>query len=103
MITKEKFIEIIALHQNQEEELDRYSDIIQSDNNVFEFGYLMFDRLLECVFTEEQIDCIYWWLYERMDYFTEKESPYYIENNEEFYLHTPEDLWNYIQTLNNND
>lgn len=98
-MTKDKFIEIIELHQKQQEDLDKASDYINFDCSLFEFGWIMFDMLISESFNTKQADWIYWWLFERIDY-NGQELPYYDEEDNEYYIHTADDLWNYIITLN---
>ena len=96
-MNKETFLNIIRLHQEQENRIDRLSEIIDYDSPVVEFGGLMFDAAMSEAFNEEQRDWISWWLYERIGLFDGVEHPYWDENNNEVYVHTPEELWDLIQ------
>lgn len=96
-MNKERFVEIIRRHQEQEERLDRLSEIVNYDSPLIEFGWLMFDELMREAFNEDQCDWISWWLYERISLTTGEEFPYWDENNVERYVHTPEELWDLIQ------
>ena len=96
-MNKEQFIEIIKQHQEQEERLDRLSELIDYGSPLVEFGWLMFDNVMQEAFNEEQCDWIFWWLYDRIDLITKEEHPYWDENDVEHYVHTPEELWDLIQ------
>ncbi len=97
-MTKELFVEIIELYQKQNELVDRYSDLISYDSPIIEFGWKMFDVVLQEAFSENQLDWIHWWLYDRISFITGKELPYYDEDKE-YYMHTIDDLWEYISKL----
>lgn len=94
---RETFLNVIKLHQEQEERLDRLSELIDYGNPLVEFGWLMFDNVMHEAFNETQVDWIFWWLYDRIDLITKEEHPYWDENDEEHYVHTPEELWDLIQ------
>ena len=96
-MNKEQFIEIIKQHQEQEKRLDRLSELIDYDSPLVEFGWLMFDELMQEAFNETQVVWIFWWLYDRIDLITKEEHPYWDENDVEHYVHTPEELWDLIQ------
>lgn len=96
-MNKEQFIEIIKQHQEQEERIDRLSEIIDYDSPLVEFGWMMFDNVMREAFNEDQRDWISWWLYDRISFTTGEEFPYWDENNNEVYVHTPEELWDLIQ------
>jgi hypothetical protein len=98
---KSTFISLIEQHQEQSDRIDRLSEIISYDSPVVEFGWKMFDKLMAVSFNENQLDWINWWLYERIGFIDGKEHPYYDEDNNAHYLHTAEDLWNFINKLTN--
>lgn len=98
-MTKQQFLEIINLHQKQEERIDRLAEIIDYDSPLVEFGWLMFDNVMREAFNEDQRDWISWWLYDRISFTTGEEYPYWDENGKERYMHTVEELWDYIQKL----
>lgn len=98
-MNKEQFLEIINLHQKQEERIDRLSEIIDYDSPLVEFGWLMFDAVMREAFNKEQHDWINWWLYERISIISGEELPYWNENGVECYIHTPEELWDFITNL----
>lgn len=96
---KSTFINLIEQYQEQSDRIDRLSEIISYDSPVVEFGWKMFDKLMAVSFNENQLDWINWWLYERIGFIDGKEHPYYDEDNNAHYLHTAEDLWNFINKL----
>lgn len=97
-MTKERFVEIIELYQEQNELVDKYSDLIAYDSPIIEFGWEMFDAVLREAFNNDQRDWINWWLYDRISFITGKELPYY-DGDKECYMHTVDDLWEYISKL----
>ena len=98
---KSTFINLIEQHQEQEERIDKFSEIIRFDSPVIEFGWKMFDAVITEAFNEQQQDWIFWWLYERIGIIDGKEHPYYDEEGNAHYLHTAEDLWNFINKITN--
>ena len=96
-MNKEQFVKIIKQHQQQEERLDRLSELIDYDSPLVEFGWVMFDNVMQEAFNEDQRDWISWWLYDRISFTTGEEFPYFDENDVEHYVHTPEELWDLIQ------
>lgn len=95
-MTKERFVEVIELYQQQNELVDKYSDLISYDSPIIEFGWKMFDAVLREAFSRSQLDWIHWWLYDRIS--LGEESPYY-DGDKECYMHTIDDLWEYISKL----
>lgn len=96
-MTKEQFIEIIKQHQEQEKRIDRLSELIDYDSPLVEFGWVMFDNVMREAFNEDQRDWISWWLYDRINFTTGEEYPYWGNDDVEHYVHTPEELWDLIQ------
>lgn len=96
---KNTFISLIEQHQEQSDRIDRLSEIISYDSPLVEFGWKMFEYVIKEAFNEEQQDWIFWWLYERIDIITGEELPYYDEDDNAHYMHTIEDLWDYINKL----
>lgn len=96
MITKEKFIEIIKLHLVQDTTIDKLQELgIQTiESPLVEFGFLMFENLIEYTFSTEGKDWIFWWLYER----NLLGGPFAInEDGSELPTETIEDLWNIVE------
>ena len=97
MITKEKFIEIIKLHLAQDATIDKMQELgIQiMESPLVEFGFLMFENLIEHTFNIEGRDWVFWWLYEKK--LLEGESLAVDENGSELPTETIEDLWNIVE------
>lgn len=98
-MTRETFLKIINLHQEQDKRIDRLSEVINYDSPLVEFGWLMFDEIMREAFSEEQRDWISWWLYERISIINGEELPYFGEKGKKQYIHTPEELWDFIQDI----
>jgi protoporphyrinogen oxidase len=66
MIGKKEFVKCIKKYKEQENNLDKLVncgfDI--SDSEVIDFGFVMFDMLINTHFTEEGCDLIYNYLFE---------------------------------------
>jgi hypothetical protein len=88
----------IKMLQDYEDLIDKCSIIVDVNSPIFEFGWKMFDIFLNESFNSDQVDWINWWLYERIDIITNEESPYY-DGDKECYMHTIDDLWEYISKL----
>ena len=101
MIDKSLFVECIKKHLTQNKKLIQLAELGFDiwDTQVNEFGWQMFDVFIKSNFNEDGQDWINWWLYERIGFIDGKEHPYYDENNNAHYLHTAEDLWNFINKL----
>lgn len=87
-MNKEKFIELIDTYQKYDKYLLDYSDIINFEHPLFAPFYKIFDLYLRIFFNNEQVDTIYWWLYE------------YPKGNkkwDEIDLSTTEKLWDFLQ------
>lgn len=91
MITKEDFCKAIKAVQNIETILDKFGELSCNlfETDLSEYGVLM-DILFRQSFNEEQIDNIYWWLYE-----SEDGEGMYI-NGEPIDLSTTEKLYDFL-------
>lgn len=99
MITKEKFIETINNIVKLNKEYDRWDDF---GINLWELpiGVLMseiIDASYTWAFTEEGIDWISWWLYERESFYGGEPNKVFDENNKEIPSETVEDLWELVK------
>lgn len=95
-MNKQTFIKIIKAHQQQDALISKAQVIIDIDSPIIEFGWEMFQLLLESNFNEEDREFIYWWLYERVNSYTGEVRQAYDSNGNPIKLDTPEDLWNYL-------
>lgn len=105
MITKEEFIELINNHKEWCESVDKVEEVL---NNTFpgincniheldwiDYGGILFDNTLKLLFTDEGVDDIIWWLFERPMF---PPGPrMWDENGEEIPTETIEDLWNIVK------
>lgn len=92
MIGKDEFKELVRSYYQQEERVDNLCKVFQTafDNPLIDWGYQMFDRVLDLYFDSEGVDWISYFLYEN------PEKRYYV-NEEEKPLVTVDDLWELIK------
>lgn len=95
MITKEQFILALNGHKFQTEQLTKLEDfgINLWDSTIIEFGFSMFDTLINATFDKEGQDWIFWYLFEKEKYDLEA----FHENGEKIKLETIEDLWELVK------
>lgn len=95
-ITKQDFINLIQLHNKQSSNLDKLSEFGFSifDSSVIEYGNIMFEKLIDALFTEEGVDWIFWWLYEKNG---NPDMKAWDENHNEIPAETIDNLWNIIK------
>lgn len=96
MVKLSEFVEVINSHLSQQHKIDEFSnigcDIWEWD--VIEYGNIIFDKLLNTWFTEEGVDWIYWWLYERNG---NPEMKAWDENKNEIKLDTVYQLFDLVK------
>lgn len=99
MITKEQFIKVINLARDYENEVDKWNDFgIQIyEMPIYEIHGQLFDTLIDSLFTEDGVDWISWWLYERISIITGESLPAYNEDGSIIPTDTVEDLWNIVK------
>lgn len=99
MITKKNFIEMINLSEKFDAEITRWSDfgIDIFDLPISEIPWRMFTSWCNSNFDTVGQDWIDWYLWERKSSTTGEILPWYDEDNNEFYVMNPEDLWNLVQ------
>lgn len=95
-ITREEFLELLKMHSDQSERLDKLSDsgLPVWDMDIIEYGNIMFNKVIKAFFTQEGEDWIFWWLYEKNG---NPEMKAWDENHNEIPMETREDLWRYIK------
>lgn len=95
-ITREEFLELLKMHSDQSERLNKLSDagLPVWDMDIIEYGNIMFDKVIKAFFTQEGKDWIFWWLYEKNG---NPEMKAWDENHNEIPMETREDLWRYIK------
>lgn len=92
VIGKEEFSKLLEEHEIQSSRVDLFNKVFPSayDSPMIEFGWLMFDKVIEAYFTEEGIDWISYYLYEN------PKKCYYV-NDVEIPLVTIDDLWETVK------
>lgn len=92
MIEESSFKVLIEGYFKQHDRVDNLDDLMPgvAASEVIDYGFKMFDELINVYFNEFGIDWIYYYLYENL------EKCYY-ENGERKPLETLDDLWNLIK------
>ena len=100
MIGKEDFVKVINWHVEQEERINRLSDIFSSafDSDIINSPYIAIDILLNNIFTEDGVGWIEWWLYESYSFSTKTyDRTYEDENGKTVKVETVDDLWELVK------
>lgn len=92
MIGKYDFINLITEHREQEERVDDLCKVFSEafGEPILDWGFRMFDKLLEAYFDERGVDWIQYYLYKN------PEKCYY-QDEQRIPLETPDDLWKLIK------
>lgn len=96
-ISKEEFLKILEEYKAQEEQLDKLAELWAYpvwDIPIVDYGNRMFDRVIKAYFTEEAIEWLYWWLYDKD---VNPELKAFDEDGNEIPTETIEDLWELIK------
>lgn len=98
-MNKEIFVRMMTAAEDFSVETDRWSDfgIEIYELPIGEIPWEMFNCWQDSNFTLEGKDWIGWYLWERKSIITNKVLPCFDENNNEFYVNTPEDLWELVE------
>ena len=98
-MTKEGFIKLIENAQNYNKELDKWHDfgIDLFELSISELGWNFFDTILQELFTDEGIEWINWWVYDRISITTGEPLKVYDKENKVIPTETIEDLWNLVK------
>ena len=98
-MTKEGFIKLLQNAQNYNKELDKWHDfgIDLFDMPISELGWNFFDTILQELFTDEGIEWITWWLYDRISITTGEPLKVYDKNGDVIPTDTIDDLWNLVK------
>ena len=68
MITKEEFIELLNDRINWNNKVEQLCELLGSnlwESDIFNYGEILFEKILNLRFNDSGIDIIFWWLYER--------------------------------------
>lgn len=97
-MTKERFIKLIENAQNYNKELDRWSDfgIDFFELPISELGWNFLNVVLPELFSDEGVDWINWWLFEKPG-FGEDPNQAYDEDGNVIPTDTIDDLWNIVK------
>ena len=99
MITKSMFIEMLNLAEKFDAEVTRWSEfgIDIFDLPISEIPWQMLTTWFKHNFDIDGQDWIDWYLWERKSIVTGDILPCYDEHDNEFYVKTPEDLWELVK------
>lgn len=98
MITKDEFIDLISAHKKWDKKIDEVCSILGTD--LFEatwidYGYALFDKLLNLEFNKYAVDDINWWLWEKNG---DPEMKMWDKDDNEIPTETIEDLWEVVKS-----
>lgn len=97
-MTKEGFIKLIENAKKYDKELDRWSDfgIDLFELPISELSWNFLNIVLPELFSDEGVDWINWWLFEKPG-FGEEPNQAYDENGNVIPTDTIDDLWNIVK------
>ena len=97
-MNKEGFIKLIENAQNYSKELDKWYDfgIDLFELPISELSWNFFNIAIEEVFTDDGVDWINWWLFEKPGFRGEVNQAY-DEDGNIIPTDTIEDLWNLVK------
>lgn len=97
-MTKEGFVKLIENAQNYSKELDRWSDfgIDLFELPISELGWGFLNTVLPELFSDEGVDWINWWLFEKPGLGGDPNQAY-DENGNVIPTDTIDDLWNIVK------
>ena len=96
-MTKEDFLLAIKENRAQDALVDKFSELLNFDHPIIDYGFRVFDMLIKTNFNTIQREWIDWWLYDRMSPWGGRVNEAYDEDGNEIDLSTPEKLWDFIQ------
>ena len=93
------FVAMINAIEKYDAEVERWADfgIELYELPICELTWELINMYLEEVFNEDGVDWINWYIYERKSIFTGEILPCFDEEGNEFYVNTPEDLWQLVE------
>lgn len=97
MISKETFLKTIESHRKYNEIVDNLSELLKApilyEANIISIPFEWFDTILETNFSEEGIDWINWYLYDRP-----KDNPTVtLADGQTIDIDTDEKLWEFVR------
>lgn len=95
-MTKEGFVKLIENAQNYSKELDRWSDfgIDLFGLPISELGWGFLNTVLPELFSDEGVDWVNWWLFEKPGFYGESNQAY---DGKVIPTDTIDDLWNLVK------
>lgn len=98
-MTKEIFVRMMTAAEAFDNEVERWNDfgIELYELPIGEIPWEMFNCWLDTNFNSNGKDWINWYLFERKSIFTGEILPCFDENDNEFYVKNPEDLWSLVE------
>lgn len=92
MIGKEEFIELIKEYELQNNRIDDLEKIFPNcfESNIIDYGFKLFDQILNIYFNQEGSDWIYWYL-------CESNLKAWDENGKDIPMNDEEDLWELVK------
>ena len=98
MITKEEFTDLILKQQKWSDRVDEVSEALNVptlfESDWVEYAASLFDKTINFLFTEEGIDDISWWLYEKSG---NPELKMWDADENEIPTDTIDDLWEIVK------
>lgn len=93
------FVSLINAIEKYNAEVERWEDfgIELYELPICDIPYDIINMYIEEMFNEDGQDWISWYLYERKSVFTGEVLPCYDEENNQFFVNTPEDLWKLVE------
>lgn len=97
MISKEEFIELIHEHKKWEKKIYQICDILKIDmwdSDWITYCSILFEKTINLLFTEEGVNDIFWWVYEKDG---KSDMKMWKKDGEEIPTETIEDLWEIVK------
>jgi hypothetical protein len=93
------FVAMINAIEKYDAEVERWADfgIELYELPICELTWELINMYLEEMFNEDGVDWINWYIYERKSIITGEILPCFDEEGKEFYVNTPEDLWELVE------
>lgn len=93
------FVAMINTIEKYDAEVERWADfgIELYELPICELTWELINMYLEEMFNKDGVDWINWYIYERKSIITGEILPCWDEEDKEFYVNTPEDLWKLVE------
>ena len=97
MVTKEEFIKLISAYKHYQHRVDQVCDALDCDlfqADWMEYTGELWDFTLSKLFTEEAVDNINWWLFEKCE---RPDYKMWDKDGNEIPTETLDDLWEIVK------